>query len=97
MRRMPEIPRDVFFGETATEPDTAAAAPRPLRPVDDSNKVQVTVYLSEATAKRLEVLRFHLLNDHDIKVSKSAIAEFAITQLGDDLEALVRFFGVGER
>lgn len=97
MRRMPEIPRDVFFGETATDPGATSPAPRPLRPVDDTTKVQVTVYLSEPTAKQLEVLRFHLLNDHDIKVSKSAIAEFAINQLGDDLDALVRFFGVGER
>ena len=91
MRRSPEIPRDVFFGATS---DEASAAP-PLRPrprVEES-KVQVTVYLSEASAKRLEALRFHLLDEHNIKVPKSAIAEFAINQLGDDLAPLAAHFG----
>jgi len=94
---MPEIPRDVFFGDTAeTASEAGAPLPRAVRPMEE-NKVQVTVYLSEAMAKRLEIVRFHLLNEHDIKVSKSAIAEYAIAQLSDDLEPLVRYFGVGER
>jgi len=94
---MPEIPRDVFFGDAAdTSPEAPAAAPRALRRVEEG-KVQVTVYLSEAMAKRLEVIRFHLLNDHDVKVSKSAIAEYALSQIGDDLEPLARHFRVGER
>jgi len=94
---MPEIPRDVFFGDTAeTASEAGAPLPRAVRPTEE-NKVQVTVYLSEAMAKRLEIVRFHLLNEHDIKVSKSAIAEYAIAQLSDDLEPLVRYFGVGER
>jgi len=94
---MPEIPRDVFFGEAAeASPDAPAPAPQALRRVEEG-KVQVTVYLSEAMAKRLEVIRFHLLNDHDVKVSKSAIAEYALSQIGDDLEPLARHFRVGER
>ena len=94
MRRTPEIPRDVFFG---SDPEEQAAAQPPLRTAraSDEDKVQVTVYLSQSTAKRLEALRFHLLNDHNIKVSKSAIAEFAIAQLTDDLTPLAQFFGGG--
>jgi hypothetical protein len=91
VRRSPEIPRDVFFGATSDE----ASAALPLRAgrVVEESKVQVTVYLSEASAKRLEALRFHLLDQHNIKVSKSAIAEFAINQLGDDLAPLAAYFG----
>jgi hypothetical protein len=100
VRRMPEIPRDVFFGDTAETPAEAApaatAAPRPLRPLEES-KVQVTVYLSEAMAKRLEAVRFHLLNEHDVKVSKSAIVEYAVASLSEDLEPVARHFRVGER
>ena len=92
MRRTPEIPRDVFFGESRGEERVTSPAQSAVRPVEE-NKVQVTVYLSESTAKRLEVLRFHLLDQHDIKVSKSAIADYAISQLGDDLTPLVEFFG----
>ena len=90
MRRSPEIPRDVFFGATSDEP---SAAPLRSGPRVEESKVQVTVYLSEASAKRLEALRFHLLDEHNIKVSKSAIAEFAINQLGDDLAPLAAYFG----
>ena len=95
MRRTPEIPRDVFFGDSREEGQPAPQA-QAVRPLEES-KVQVTVYLSESTAKRLEVLRFHLFNEHDIKVSKSAIADYAINQIGDDLTPLVEHFGVGER
>lgn len=98
MRKTPEIPRDVFFGGgAAEEPTEAAATPRPTpHPVEES-KVQVTIYLPEMTAKRLEILRFYLLNEHNVKVSKSAIAEYAINQLNDDLTEMARFFRVGER
>jgi len=84
----------VFFG---SDPEGQPAAAPPLRAVrgGEEEKVQVTVYLSPATAKRLEALRFHLLNDHNIKVSKSAIAEYAIAQLTDDLAPLAQFFGGG--
>jgi hypothetical protein len=86
----------VFFGEPAAPAEAAPAARPPVRPVDES-KVQVTVYLSEAIAKRLEALRFHLLDEYDVKVSKSALAEYAIRQLGEDLETLAQHFRVGER
>lgn len=101
MRKMPQIPRDVFFGPAAAEQEPVAAAaaeaapaPQPvLRAVPvEEDKVQVTVYLSPQTAKRLEALRFHLLNEHNVKVSKSAIAEYAITHIDDDLAPLAQFF-----
>jgi hypothetical protein len=104
VRKMPQIPRDVFFGPAAApepeaEPAEAVVAPPPvLRAVPvDEDKVQVTVYLSPQTAKRLEALRFHLLNEHNVKVSKSAIAEYAITHIDDDLVPLAQFFAMGER
>jgi len=94
VRRNPEIPRDVFFGAAPEEAVTTARGLRSGRASDEA-KVQVTVYLSEAAAKRLEALRFHLLNEHNIKVSKSSIAEFAISSLGDDLAPLAAYFGGG--
>lgn len=68
----------------------------PAVPVDE-DKIQVTVYLTPQTAKRLEALRFHLLNEHNVKVSKSALTEYAIGHLGDDLAALALVFAMGER
>lgn len=105
MRKMPQIPRDVFFGPAAPAPqeeEPAAAIevtpPPALRVVPaDEDKVQVTVYLSPQTAKRLEALRFHLLNEHNVKVSKSAIAEYAISHIDDDLAPLAQYFAIGER
>jgi hypothetical protein len=109
VRKMPQIPRDVFFGgataatEEPVEAQPAPVAPPPqvARPVEE-DKIQVTVYLSPQAAKHLEALKFHLLNEHNVKVSKSALAEYAIMQLGDDLASLAESFGamqtsIGER
>lgn len=95
MRKPAEIPRDVFFGE-APAAEGAGAPLRSARTTDD-NKLQVTVYLSEAMAKKLEAVRYHLLSEHNVKVSKSAIAEYALSQIPDDLTPLARFFAAGER
>lgn len=110
MRKTPQIPRDVFFGGStpaapAAAPDEpvvagiAAPPPVPVAPVPpvEEEKVQVTVYLSQAAAKRLEALRFHLLNEHNVKVSKSAIAEYGIENLGEDLAPIAEYFRAGER
>ncbi|MHB8996321.1 MAG: hypothetical protein ACYC63_13840 [Armatimonadota bacterium] len=119
MRKTPQIPRDVFFGDPATaepvapvaEPVVAPAItplPQPLTPVAppvavapapvvEEDKIQVTVYLSPQIAKRLEALRFHLLNEHNVRVSKSAIAEYAISNVEDDLAPLAQHFAIGER
>ena len=48
---------------SAPPPATVVAAPTVARPVED-DKVQVTIYLSPTAAKRLEGLRFHLLNEY---------------------------------
>ncbi len=97
MRRQPEIPKDIFFGGGAAGQEETTRAPmRPARtPADE--KVQVTIYMSAAAAKKLEAIRFRLLNEHDIKVSKSAIAEVAIEGLGEDIEGLANYFKTGER
>ncbi|MEN6642127.1 MAG: hypothetical protein ABFE08_06740 [Armatimonadia bacterium] len=107
MRKTPQIPRDVFFGGSTPaapaaapdEPVVAGIAAPPLVPVApvEEDKVQVTVYLSPAAAKRLEALRFHLFNEHNVKVSKSAIAEYGIANLGEDLAPIAEYFRVGER
>lgn len=94
MRKTPQIPRDVFFGQALEQP--AAAAPAAPPPAPAGEKLQVTIYLSGPAVKRLEALRFHLLNDYNVKVSKSAIAEYALTRVGDDLEAMASFFAMGE-
>lgn len=119
MRKTPQIPRDVFFGDPATAepaapapepivapaiapiPQPAAPVPAPVAvappPVIEEDKIQVTVYLSPQIAKRLEALRFHLLNEHNVRVSKSAIAEYAISNVEDDLAPLAQHFAIGER
>ena len=118
MRKMPQIPRDVFFGEPAAAeapveapapastpvrvPVPEPVAPPPPTPVTppvavEVDKIQVTVYLSPLIAKRLEALRFHLLNEHNVRVSKSALAEYAIAHVGDDLAALAQDLTMGER
>jgi hypothetical protein len=54
-----------------------------------SQKVQVTIYLSPEAARELERLRFELLTQHDLRASRSAIAEFAILGVGERLEGMV--------
>jgi hypothetical protein len=92
VRKNPEIPRDVFFGEGGTQEPTPAGGVVRSAARGDEDKVQVTVYLSHAAAKRLEALRYHLLDEHNVKVSKSAIAEYAISQLNDDLAPVAEYF-----
>ena len=102
MRKTPEIPEDVFFGEekpAATMPAKQQAvmparqqkvktARRQAVKQSSSQKIQVTVYLSENMAKELERVRFELLSRHDVRASKSAIAEYAIAQIGGELEGM---------
>jgi BRCT domain type II-containing protein len=61
-----------------------------------SQKVQVTFYLSEEAAKELERVRFELLSKHDVRASRSAVAEQAILQAGAQLEVLAEALGAGE-
>ena len=61
-----------------------------------SQKVQVTFYLSEAAAKELERVRFELLSKHDVRASRSAVAEQALLQAGAQLETLAEALRAGE-
>jgi hypothetical protein len=58
-----------------------------------SQKVQVTIYLSEAAAKELERLRFELLDKHNVKASRSAIVEAALLGVGERLGEVVEALG----
>lgn len=82
---------------TTTPAPAAPAAPVPVTDEGDEAKLQVTIYLSESMAKKLEAVRYHLLTDHNVKVSKSAIAEYALSQIPADLTPLAHHFAVGER
>ena len=94
MSKTPEIPRDVFFEDKQpADRKGTIASPRKASNLQDvkhvsSQKVQVTIYLSEQTAKDLERARFELLNKHNLKVPKSTIAEYAIATAIRDLDAM---------
>lgn len=96
MPKTPEIPQDVFFEDKPPSARQGAvvsppkASRRQGAKQSSSQKVQVTIYLSEQTAKDLEKARFELLNEHDIKVPKSTIAEYAIATVIRDIEAMAR-------
>ena len=65
--------------------DEDRAAPRIGRPpAQEGRKVAVTLYLTEPVAYLLEEARYRLMTEHDVKTSKSAIADFALRHgLGD--------------
>lgn len=71
--------------ETEAEEEGTSRVGRP--PAQEGPKVAVTLYLTEPVAHRLEEARFLLLTEHDVKTSKSAIADFAIRHGLDDLSA----------
>jgi hypothetical protein len=50
------------------------------------------VYLSDETAQALERARFELLTRHNVRASKSAIAEYAIAQAGADIAGMAKAF-----
>jgi len=98
VRKTPPIPQDVFFQEpapatpapaakTASTQTVKASRPHAVKPAK-LQKVQLTLYLSDATAKDLERARFELLARHNLRVPKSAIAEHAIALAVQDIEAL---------
>lgn len=71
--------------EEAPAPSPAPRVGRP--PTQDGPKVAVTLYLTEPVAYLLEEVRYRLLTEHDVRTSKSAIADYALRQALDDLEA----------
>ncbi len=66
-------------------PQTTSRIGRP--PTQDGPKVAVTLYLTEPVAYLLEEVRYRLLTEHDVRTSKSAIADYALRQALGDLEA----------
>ena len=118
MRKTPEIPADMFFGEEApavpapsgeaaeltassqavkqSKSQAVKTAKRQAVKTSSSQKVQVTLYLSEAAAKELERVRFELLSKHDVRASRSAVAEQALLQAGEQLETLAEALRAGE-
>lgn len=106
MRKTPQIPQDVFFEEPAapasapavkTAQTQAVKTAKPLKvKTSQRHKVQLTLYLTDATAKDLERARYELLTRHDLRVPKSTIAEHAIALAVRDLDALARALAAGE-
>lgn len=66
-------------------PQPSARVGRP--PAQEGRKVAVTLYLTEPVAHLLEETRYRLLTEHDLRTSKSAIADFALRHALGDLEA----------
>lgn len=56
-------------------------------PAQEGPKVAVTLYLTEPVAHLLEEVKFRLLTEYDVKTSKSAIADFAMRNGLNDLQA----------
>lgn len=97
----PSVPAEVAAPAEVPAPAPAEPPPAPATiaappPPAAEEKLQVTIYLTPRTVRQLEALRFHLLTDYNVKVSKSAIAEYALNSLGDDLAPLADFFAMGE-
>lgn len=54
-----------------------------------TEKLQISVYLTKPTARKLDAVRFQLQYDHDVKLSKSDLAEFAIGRLDRNLDEII--------
>ena len=70
-----------------------ASTPPPIAPPADSATdaaEKVTFYLPRSLLKSLEVVRVRVLMDHDVKVTRSQIAEAVITTALADVDALQR-------
>ncbi len=72
---------------------SAASTPPDLAPPADSATdaaEKVTFYLPRSLLKSLEVVRVRVLMDHDVKITRSQIAEAVITTALSDVDALQR-------
>jgi len=77
--------REAESGAEDETDDEPARVGRP--PAQEGPKVAVTLYLTEPVAHLLEEVKFRLLTEYDVKTSKSAIADFAMRNGLDDLQA----------
>lgn len=66
-------------------PEQSVRVGRP--PAQEGPKIAVTLYLTEPVAYLLEETRYRLLTEHNVRTSKSAIADFALRRALQDLEA----------
>jgi len=74
--------------EREAEKKAGESTPRVGRPpAQEGPKVAVTLYLTEPVAHLLEEVKFLLLTEYDVKTTKSAIADFAMRNGLDDLQA----------
>lgn len=75
-----------------TDDDGEDGANTPEEDSEDTQKVeklQVSVYLTKPTARKLDAVRFQLQYDHDVKLSKSDLAEFAISRLDRNIDEII--------
>lgn len=70
-------------GEEGGTPDDGDEGPQ------KTEKLQVSVYLTKPTARKLDAVRFQLQYDHDVKLSKSDLAEFAIGRLDRNIDEII--------
>ncbi len=83
--------------EAQTQQDEAQESPGETpAPAEEQNhqeqkvqKRQISVYLTKPTAKKLDAVRFQLEYDHDVKLSKSDLAEFAISRLDTNIDEII--------
>ena len=62
-------------------------------PVLEGPKEPVTLYLTEPAAHRLEEARYLLLTKHDLKTTKSALADYALRHGLEDLTKVAEELG----
>lgn len=77
----------------ARSPKPVASVPPDIAPATDSSAgalEKVTFYLPRSLLKSLEVVRVRVLMDHDVKITRSQIAEAVITTALADVDALER-------
>ena len=67
-------------------------APPPRRP----RKVQTSVYLSRESARWLDAIRLELNYEYGYKVTKSALVDYAVKQLANKFEDVLRAADTGD-
>jgi len=84
--------------EAAAEAPTEAEAPveRQAPPPRKPKKRQTSVYLSRESARWLDAIRLELDYEYGYRVTKSALVDFAVKQLADKFEDLLRAVDAGD-
>jgi hypothetical protein len=82
-QRAPEAAQKPGGGEEGTSPEDNGGS------TQKTEKMQVSVYLTKPTARKLDAVRFQLQYDYDVKLSKSDLAEFAIGRLDRNIDEII--------